>query len=57
MTIKNKLYNYFHKVKRVRSRGAVNVGVFDNKICKYDWSKPIFKYVTKPINMVTKNKL
>lgn len=46
MTLKNKFYNWRHKVKRLRRKGCKNVGVVDELysipfITKYDWSKPL----------------
>lgn len=52
MTIKNKLFNYFHKVRRIRTKGSVNAGTYFDKnmntwiMCKYDWGKP-FSFITK----------
>ena len=40
MNIKNKLYNCFWKVRRVRTKGSVNCGKRrDGCLVKYDWNK------------------
>ena len=52
MIIKNKLFNFTHGVKRVRTKGARNVGKYFCKrreewlVCKYDWKKP-FSFISK----------
>lgn len=39
MTIKNKIYNLWHGVKRYRGKGCKNVGIMRDKetMVKYDW--------------------
>ena len=52
MTIKNKLYNWWHGVKRVRTKGSKNVGRYadsDDILVKYDWEKPM-AWLSRPIN-------
>lgn len=50
MKIKNKLYNWWHKVKRVKTKGSRNVGTMKKGnewiLIKYDWNKK-FKWVSK----------
>lgn len=53
MSLKNRLFNWIHGIKRVNQKGCRNVGKMTrfNKgkqvITKYDWSKSI-QYTTKP---------
>lgn len=55
MTVKNKIYNWLHRVKRLYRKGCRNCGIvyFEDElaIVKYDWSKPV-TFVTKPIKLV-----
>ena len=53
MTLKNKIYNFFHQVVPLRQKGCSNVGVFKKDkhleiptLMKRDWSKS-FKYFSK----------
>lgn len=41
MTIKNRIYNWQHRVKKGKAKGDKNVGIIGNRIVKYDWKKPI----------------
>lgn len=42
MSIHNRLYNWWHGVKRLRQFGCRNIGVMANRdtFVTYDWSKP-----------------
>lgn len=44
MTLKNKLYNWWYKVKKIKTKGFINAGEREIRqetaIVKYDWSKP-----------------
>jgi len=46
MTIKNKIYNWWHRVRRLNRKGCVNCGKFEDKIVKYDWSKKNFTFIS-----------
>jgi hypothetical protein len=46
MKLRNKLYNWFFGVKRLRSRGCHNAGTQGTLIVPYDWNKPM-SYMTK----------
>jgi hypothetical protein len=55
MTLKNRLYNLFHHVKRYRAKGCKNcasVGSLYNIpfVTKYDWSKP-FTFFSKKMEL------
>lgn len=49
MTLKNKLYNWWYKVKKIKTKGFINAGEREIRqgtaIVKYDWSKPISIFI------------
>lgn len=50
MTIKNKIFNFIHGIKRYRGKGCKNIGLRQWKgnyyLVQFDWSKP-WAYETK----------
>lgn len=54
MKLNNRIYNWIHGVKRVRTKGAINCGKRklhgEWVIVRYDWTKPV-TYQTKKIDI------